>query len=272
MIPRTIDISSDEKIKSYVGEGAELLKNGAARPAHPQGEGPMKERPISLKNPLKCSMAGLLVVMMVSMILLPSGVVSADNFTVNITNMPGSAGDSIALKYGEADLVVESNSWSPSSRTCSFFAHAYAFPDDQTDAGVISEIHALGVCTFTITTAGTHHINVDYDVDVWLHTYFLDSDEPGQIFLDMYMDLRNSAGVRVTQDWDMIIHRQVSTTNPAHYVMTPTHTIAVNLATGTYTLYVGICTSLNASSYSVTHPSFAWSQGSWSIEDVSITT
>jgi len=232
----------------------------------------MKTRPISLKNTLKCSMVGLLVVMMLSVMVLPSGVVSADNITVNIANMPGSAGDSIALKFGVADLVVESNSWSPSTQTNSFFAHAYAMPTDQTDACVISEIHALGVCTFTITTAGTHHINVDYAVSVWLHTYFLDSDEPGQIFLDMYMDLRNSAGVRVTQDWDMIIHRQTSTIDPVHYGMTPTHTIAVNLATGTYTLYVGICTSLNASSYSVTHPSFAWSQGSWSIEEVSITT
>lgn len=204
--------------------------------------------------------------------ILPSGVVSADNTNVNIANMSGSPSQNTAIKYGAASFTVKSNSWSPSLQTCSYKAYSQAFPGNQVDAGVIAELHVLAACTFTITTAGSHHIYVDYDVDVWHHTYFSDPNGPGQIFSDMYLELRNSAGVRVIQDWDTIIQHQVNTNNPVHYVMSPTHTVTTNLATGTYTLYVGIYTSLNAWSYGAPDYAMAWSQGSWSVEGISITT
>jgi len=223
----------------------------------------MKKKNNHEGKPLKYSMVGLFALTITMMLIMTSGVVSA--------YMPGAPGENTVIETAGADFDVDSNSWSSSMQRNSFYAYACAFGQGDDMACAMGSLYAKGYQTFTITSAGTYYINVDYYVNVYDHTSYSDSDGPGQIFQDMYMDLKNSAGVRVMQDWDNIITHMMNSNQATHYVLSPTHTKSVYLPTGTYTIYVGIITSMNCWAWGEPEYAMAWSWGYWDVDGLSIT-
>lgn len=199
-----------------------------------------------MKKTMAFSMASLLALLMISMAVLPAGLAQADNIVVSMNNLPGSAGSGWGNKFGVATFICDEKSWNPATHSGAYYAFGNAFGSGKQLNKITGYAFTAAQFTFTITSAGSHNINIISHADFGQYLRCSDVGGPSEIKTQLWVNLWDAVtgDIVLEKRYDILVTTESCADNdPDTYSGTVSKSISVNLSQRTYEIRVGIYTS-----------------------------
>ncbi len=224
----------------------------------------MKTRKRGLNKTVVFSTVSILALLMISMAVLPAGLARADNIVVSMDNLPGSAGSGWGNKYGVATFTCNEKSWNPATHSGAYYAFGQALGSGKQLSKITGYAYTAAQFTFTITSAGSHHINIISHADFGQYLRCSDVGGPSEIKTQLWVNLWDpvTGDIVLDQRYNILVTTESCALNdPDLFDDTVSKSISINLSQKTYEIRVGIYT---------TCVFYAWGNGNLSMGFVDV--